>query len=129
MDENQNIKELLKQHRKIAASDKLRRKVMEMTAAKHRQIVRRQWQWGVAACVTIVLGGILLLRINNGTRLNGADCVVYVAGKQIVGNAAQEIADADVAKMEQFMQTVVAQQTAEEAKVQEFMNHYNTLNR
>lgn len=129
MDENQNIKELLKPRREIAASDKLRRCVMEMTAAKYRPSVRQQWWWGGAACVMIVLGVILLLRISNATTLNDADCVVYVEGKQIVGYAAEEIAEADVAKMEKFMQTIVAQQTEEETKVQEFMNHYNTQNR
>ena len=125
MDEYQDIKKLLKPHRKIVASAKLCQRVKEIKATKHRQIIRRQRQWGVAACVAIVLAGILLHHIHIGAGINEADCVVYAAGEQIDGHAAQEIAEADVAKMQQFMLIINEKQNQEETKVEYFMNQIN----
>ena len=51
------------------------------------------------------------------------DCIVYVAGQKASGNEAQAIAEADVARMEQFMQTVAQQNAAEQEKVNQFMQH------
>ena len=128
MDEYQDIKELLKPRRTIVASDKLRQRVSEMTADKQRQMAKRQWLWGgasAAACMAIVLGCISLLNTN----YKDTDCVVYAEGNMLIGEAAQTIAEADVAKMENFMQTIEVQRAAEEAKVQQFLNHQNTQNR
>ena len=125
MDEYQDIKELLKPRRTLVASDKLRQRVNEMTADKQRQTAKRQWLWGgasAAACIAIVLGGISLLNTNR----RDTDCVVYAEGKMLVGEVAHTIAEADVAKMENFMQTIETQRASEEAKVQQFMNHQNT---
>lgn len=128
MDEYQDIKELLKPRRTIVASDKLRQRVSEVTADKRRQTAKRQWLWGgasAAACMAIVMGCISLLNTN----YKDTDCVVYAEGNMLIGEAAQTIAEADVAKMENFMQTIETQRAAEEAKVQQFMNHQNTQNR
>lgn len=127
MDEYQDIKELLKPHRTIVASDNLRQRVSELAVNKHRQATRRQWLWGgasAAACMAIALGCISLLNTN----YKDTDCVVYAEGKLLVGEVAQTIAEADVTKMKNFMQTIEAQRAAEEAKVQQFLNHQNTQN-
>lgn len=80
------------------------------------------WVWRVAACVAILIGGITLLQ--NHTP-NETDCIVYVEGTEVRGERAKAIAEADVARMEQFMQTVEAQRATEQAKVEQFMNHKN----
>ena len=124
MDEYQNIIEQLKPRRLIAASDKLRHRVSEIAVANQRSTVKHQWLWEVgsaAACIAIVMGGILLFR-NNTTGSNN-DCVVYAEGKLVVGNSAKTIAEADVAKMEQFMQMVAQQNELEKEKVRQFMQH------
>ena len=128
MDEYQDIKKLLKPQRTIVASDNLRQRVSEMTAKAKRQTAKRQWLWGgasAAACMAIVLGCISLLNTNR----RDTDCVVYAEGKMLVGEVAHTIAEADVAKMENFMQTIETQRASEEAKVQQFMKHQNTHNR
>ena len=51
------------------------------------------------------------------------DCIVYVAGQRAGSNEAQAIAEADVARMEQFMLTVAQQNAAEQEKVNQFMQH------
>ena len=131
MDELQNIRELLEPCRKIVASDTLRQRISKMTATNHHKNVRRHWLWGgtsAAACMTIILGSILLQK-NSTTSLNKTDCIVYSDGMLVIGNNAKSIAENDVAKMEKFMQTVAAQQATEEAKVYQFMNHKNTQKR
>jgi hypothetical protein len=128
MDEYQDINELLKPCRRIVASDKLRQRVSELAANEQRLATKRQLLWGgasAAACMAIVLGCISLLNTNS----KDTDCIVYAEGKMLVGEAAQTIAEADIAEMENFMQTIEAQRAAEEAKVQQFMNHQNTQNR
>lgn len=127
MDEYQDIEELLKPHRPLVASDTLRRRVSKLAANRSRQAARRQWLWAgasAAACMAIVLGCVSLLNTN----YKDTDCVVYAQGKVLVGEAAQTIAEADVAKMENFMQSIKAKQSAEEAKVQQFMNHQTKQN-
>ena len=127
MDEYQDIKELLKPRRTIIASDNLQQRVSEQIANKQRQATKRQWLWGgasAAACMAIVLGCVSLLNTNR----QDTDCVVYAKGKMLVGEAAQTIAEADIAKMENFKRAIEAQRAAEEAKVQQFMNHQNTQN-
>jgi hypothetical protein len=48
-----------------------------------------------------------------------------VEGTEISGEKAKVIAEADVARMEQFMRTVETQRATERAKVEQFMNHKN----
>jgi hypothetical protein len=57
------------------------------------------------------------------TPAGDSNCIVYVAGQKAGGNEAQAIAEADVARMEQFMQTVAQQNAAEQEKVNQFMQH------
>lgn len=78
----------------------------------------------VAACMTIMLGCIAVFR-HSSLNAENEYCVVYVAGERASEKVAHEIAEADVAKMQQFMQTVNEQKAAEEAKVEQFMNHIN----
>ena len=80
------------------------------------------WVWRVAACVAILIGSIALLQ-NHIT--NETDCIAYVEGTEISGEKAKVIAEADVARMEQFMRTVETQRATEQAKVEQFMNHKN----
>lgn len=84
------------------------------------------WSWAlrVAACAAIVLGAFALFQHININRDND-NCIVYVAGKKASAEEAYKIAEADVAKMQQFMRVVNEQQAQEEAKVEEFMNHIN----
>ena len=82
------------------------------------------WAFRAAACVAIVLSSFavwhkLWLNPKNG------DCIVYVAGEKASAEEAHKIAEADVVKMQQFMQVVNEQQTQEEIKVEQFMNHIN----
>ena len=93
------------------------------TAAKPQKNVGN-WAFRAAACVAIVLSSFavwhkLWLNPKNG------DCIVYVAGEKVSYEEAHKIAEADVAKMQQFMQVVNEQQTQEETKVEQFMNHIN----
>ena len=126
MDEYQEIKELLKPHRPLVASDTLRKRVSKLAANRSRQAARRQWLWGgaSAACLALLLGCYAWLYTAPGD----TDCIVYAQGKMLVGEDAQAIAEADVAKMENFMQAIKAQRAAEEAKVQQFMNHQTKQN-
>ena len=78
------------------------------------------WGWRVAACIAILIGSIALLQNHMA---NKTDCIVYVEGTKISGEKAKVIAEADVDRMEQFIQTVEAQRTTEQAKVEQFMNH------
>ena len=80
------------------------------------------WGWHVAACVAILIGSIALLQ-NHIT--NETDCIAYVEGTEISGEKAKVSAEADVARMEQFMRTVETQRATEQAKVEQFMNHKN----
>lgn len=84
------------------------------------------WSWAlrVAACAAIVLGALALFQHININRDNG-NCIVYVAGKRVCAEEAHIIAEADVAKMQQFMRVVNEQKAQEEAKVEQFMNHIN----
>lgn len=78
----------------------------------------------VAACAAIMLGVVAVFRYSS---LNAESeyCIVYVAGERASDKVAHEIAEADVAKMQQFMQVVNEQNAAEQAKVEQFMNHIN----
>lgn len=97
------------------------RSVILQTSKKHLFLT---WAWRVAACVAILIGSIALLQ-NHIT--SEADCIAYVEGTEVSGERAKVIAEADVARMEQFMQTVEAQRATEQAKVEQFMNHkYNS---
>lgn len=53
----------------------------------------------------------------------GRECIVYVAGQKTGGEEALAIAEADVARMEQFMLTVAQHNDAEQEKVNQFMQH------
>lgn len=123
MDEYQDIKELLKPQRPIGASAQLRQRISDASAQKRRVAINTRWRWSAAAaaCVALVLGTTLLF--NNTPSTDNSDCIVYVAGQKASGNEAQAIAEADVAKMEQFMRTVEQQNAAEEEKVNQFMQH------
>ena len=118
MDDYQDIKELLKSHRTISASAHLRRRVAGALAQKRGNSTR--WLWSAAACATLIVGGAMLFYSKTATT---NDCIVYVAGQRASGNEAQAIAEADVARMEQFMLTVAQQNAAEQEKVNQFMQH------
>ena len=79
-----------------------------------------KWALRVAACVAILLGCVTILR--NSLATDDAECIVFVEGRQVSTEQARNIAEADVARMEQFMQTVATQRAVEEAKVKHFIN-------
>lgn len=96
--------------------------------AKARRTNISNWVWAmrVAACVAIILGTITLYSHFNSNRNSDNNyCIVYVSGKKASDEDAQRIAEADVAKMQQFMQTINEKKSQEEAKVEQFMNHIN----
>ena len=122
MDEYQDIKELLKPQRNIGASAQLRQRISDASAQKRSPANNTWWRWSAAAaaCLALVLGTTLLF---NNKITDNSDCIVFVAGQKASGDEAQAIAEADVVKMEQFMQTVAQQNAAEEEKVNQFMQH------
>ncbi|MBP5560952.1 MAG: hypothetical protein J6X70_04030 [Muribaculaceae bacterium] len=81
------------------------------------------WKWvpRVAACAALVLGIAAIYHANQ----SNDNCIVYVSGEKANDEIAHEIAEADVAKMQQFMQVVNEQKAAEEEKVKQFTNHIN----
>lgn len=92
---------------------------------KHSSL--RAWVMSTAACAAIALGAFTIYHHFNNTNINSHDdyCIVYVAGERADEEKAHIIAEADIAKMRQFMLTVNEQQAQEEAKVEQFMNHIN----
>ena len=119
MDEYQDIREMLKPRRTIVATSELRERIAAATGK--RRNATGKWLWHAAAGVAIILGATLLVK-HHDTSLNN-ECIVYADGKQMSDDAARNIAEADIARMEQFMQTVARQRADEEAKVNQFMQH------
>lgn len=91
-----------------------------------RKPYKMVWSWTmrVAASVAILLGTIAVFHQISLKAMN-EDCIVYVAGERASAAVAHQIAEADVAKMQRFMQMVSEQKATEEAKVEQFMNHIN----
>ncbi len=94
-------------------------------AMRARRKRRRPWVaiTGAAACLALILG---THSRSASEAASGADCIVYANGHQITGEAALDRAEADIERMERFMQQEENRKMAEQAKVDEFMNH-NTL--
>ena len=124
MDEYQDIRELLKPKRTIGASVHLRQRIGNALDQKCTTGTRWLWRAAAAACVALIVGAAMLFNSRSAiTPAGNSDCIVYVAGQKASGNEAQAIAEADVARMEQFMQTVAQQNAAEQEKVNQFMQH------
>ena len=121
MEDFQDIREMMKPRRAIKASSELRERIGEANACSQRRISTGKRLWHAASCATIILGVTLLVK-HHTTSLNH-DCIVYAGGVQVSDEDARNIAEADVAKMEQFMLTVARQRAEEEAKVNQFMQH------
>ena len=87
------------------------------------------WAWviRVAACVAIILGSFAIFRYNSDVDTGCDECIVYVSGERVNSDVAHRIAEADVAKIQQFMHVVSKQKAIEESKVEKFMNHINQL--
>ena len=125
MDEYQDIKELLRPRRSIGASPALRQRVRAASAHNHRP-PGAMWLRGAAAaaCIVLMVGAAMFFNGKESIASSrGSECVVYVAGQKASGDEAQSIAEADVARMEQFMRTVALQNAAEQEKVNQFMQH------
>ena len=123
MDEYQDIKELLRPRRSIGASLALRQRVRAVSAQKHRGTI---WfrSAAAAACIVLIVGAVMLFSGRGSVASSlGSECTVYVAGQKAGSDKAHAIAEADVARMEQFMRTVAQQKTAEQEKVNQFMQH------
>ena len=120
MDEYQDIKELLKPRRTIGASAQLRQRIGDASAHKRKTAGNTRW-WTAAACVALMMGATLFFAITPAA--DNSDCIVYVAGQKASSDQAHAIAEADVARMEQFMRTVAQQNAAEQEKVNQFMQH------
>lgn len=124
MDEYQDIRELLKPKRTIGASVHLRQRIGNALAQKRSTGTKWLWRADAAACVAMIVGVAMLFNSRSVvTPVGNSDCIVYVAGQKASGNEAQAIAEADVARMEQFIQTVAQQNAAEQEKVNQFMQH------
>lgn len=120
MDEYQDIKELLKPRRTIGASAQLRQRIGDASVHKRKTAGNTRW-WTAAACVALMMGATLFFAITPAA--DNSDCIVYVAGQKVSSDQAHAIAEADVARMEQFMHTVAQQNAAEQEKVNRFMQH------
>ena len=124
MDEYQDIRELLKPKRTIGASAHLRQRIGNALDQKCTTGTRWLWRAAAAACVALIVGAAMFFNSRSAiTPAGNSDCIVYVAGQKASGNEAQAIAEADVARMEQFIQTVAQQNAAEQEKVNQFMQH------
>ena len=124
MDEYQDIRELLKPKRTIGASAHLRQRIGNALDQKCTTGTRWLWRAAAAACVALIVGAAMFFNSRSAiTPAGNSDCIVYVAGQKAGGNEAQAIAEADVARMEQFIQTVAQQNAAEQEKVNQFMQH------
>lgn len=122
MEDFQDLRDMLKPRREIVASGELRERIGKATSKQKRKVVTHAPRiWRTAACAAVIVGIVMFVGKYSLSGKN--DCIVYVDGKQVSDDAARSIAEADVAKMEQFMQAVAAQQAAEEAKVNQFMQH------
>lgn len=122
MEDFQDLRDMLKPRREIVASGELRERIGKATSRQNRKMVTHiPWLWSAAVCAAVIVGIVMFVGKYSLSGKN--DCIVYVDGKQVSDDAARSIAEADVAKMEQFMQAVAAQQAAEEAKVNQFMQH------
>ena len=124
MDEYQDIKNLLKPCRQMSASTSLRHRIDKAMASVRQPTITSRWQWAAAACVAVVIGYIAITAVKTGHQ----DCIVYVSGQRVSQNQALEIAENDVARMQQFMLVVAQQRTQEEEKVKQFVQH-NTPSR
>lgn len=123
MDEYQDIKELLRPRRSIGASLALRQRVRAVSAQKHRYTIWLR-SAAAAACIVLIVGAAMLFNGKGAVAKScGRECVVYVAGQKTGGEEAISIAEADVARMEQFMRTVAQQNASEQEKVNQFMQH------
>ena len=120
MDEYQDIKELLKPRRTIGASAQLRQRIGDASAHMRKAAGNTRW-WTAAACVALIVGATMFFAITPAA--DNSDCIVYVAGQKASSDQAHAIAEADVARMEQFMHTVARQNAAEQEKVNQFMQH------
>lgn len=123
MDEYQDIKELLRPRRSIGASLALRQRVRAVSAQKHKGTI---WfrSAAAAACIVLIVGAAMLFNGKGAVATScGRECVVYVAGQKTSGNEARAMAEADVARMEQFKRTVAQHNDAEQEKVNQFMQH------
>ncbi|MBP3739447.1 MAG: hypothetical protein J6I72_10430 [Muribaculaceae bacterium] len=123
MDEYQDIKELLRPSRSIGASQALRQRVRAVSAQKHKGTI---WfrSAATAACIVLMGGAAMLFNGKGAVATScGRECIVYVAGQKTGGEEALAIAEADVARMEQFMLTVAQHNDAEQEKVNQFMQH------
>ena len=124
MDEYKDIKDLLKRQRQIGASAHLRQRVSKALAQKRNTSTRWMWSGVAAACAAMIVGVIMFFNSKSSIAPSHNDnCIVYVAGQKASGDEAQAIAKADVARMQQFMQTVARQNAAEQEKVNQFMQH------
>lgn len=82
------------------------------------------WVFRVAACAAIALSFFAVYhKLCHNIQNN--NCIVYVAGEKVSYEEAHRIAEADVAKMQQYMKIVNEHQAQEEAKVEQFMNQIN----
>ncbi len=123
MDEYQDIKELLRPRRSIGASPSLRQRVVAVTAQNHRGTIWLRCA-ATAACIVLIVGAAMIFNGKESIASSrGGECVVYVVGHKTGGEEAQAIAEADVARMEQFMRTVAQHNAAEQEKVNQFMQH------
>lgn len=120
MNEYQDIKELLKPRRTIGASAQLRQRIDDASARKRKTAGNTRW-WTAAACVALMMGATLFFAITPAADNN--ECIVYVAGQKVSSDQTHAIAEADVARMEQFMHTVAQQNAAEQEKVNQFIQH------
>lgn len=123
MDEYQDIKELLRPSRSIGASQALRQRVRAVSAQKHKGTI---WfrSAAAAACIVLIVGAAMLFSGRGSVASSlGSECTVYVAGQKAGSDEARAIAEADVARMEQFMRTVAQQNASEQEKVNQFMQH------
>lgn len=84
------------------------------------------WSWAFRAAASVAIA-LSAFTIYNNIKFNhqNDNCIVYVAGEKVSSEKAHNLAEADVLKMQEFIQTVNELNAQEESKVEKFMNQIN----
>jgi predicted RecB family nuclease len=90
------------------------------------------WKWsyaaGIAASAAILFGiGFAVLSPKNSPSTVPVDCIAYVNGNEIHGDAAMAHIESETRKAEEFINRMAELEEEEQSKIEQFMNHQNEI--
>lgn len=93
---------------------------------------KKFWNWwyaaGIAASAAILFGiGVAVLSPNNSPSTAHVDCIAYVNGNEIHGDAAMAHIESETQKAEMFISKMAELEEEEQNKIEKFMNHQNDI--